>query len=245
MAPHASVEISTELLRTLHRIHRQRSDLQSRLARGPRQIKASEQANAAAAQALEDAKAKLKKARLATDEKQLQLKTREQRVAELQGKLNTASSNREFSAFKEQIAADQQANDVLSDEILESLEHLDELEAVVRQREQELAQRQKDHQALLEEVDTRAERLRKDLERVEAQRGEAEAQLPAAVKVDYDRLIASRGEEGLAPIEGHSCSGCYQTLSVQMIDQLRLSKFVRCPSCGAWMYLPEDHTLGD
>lgn len=245
MAPHASVEISTELLRTLHRIHRQRSDLQSRLDRGPRQIKASEQANAAAAKALEDAKAALKKARLATDEKQLQLKTREQRVADLQGKLNTAASNREFSAFKEQIAADQQANDVLSDEILESLEHLDELEAVVRQREEELEQRQKDHQALVKEIDTRTETLRKDLERVETQRAEAEALLPAAVKVDYDRLIGSRGEEGLAPIEGQSCSGCYQTLSVQMIDQLRLSKFVCCPSCGAWMYLPENHALGD
>lgn len=245
MPSHASVEISTELLRTLHRIHRQRSDLQSRLDRGPRQIQASEQATAAAEGALQEAKEKLKKARLAADEKQLQLKTREQRVEELQAKLNTAASNREFTAFKEQIAADKQANDVLSDEIFEGLEHLDELESVVGQRAEELAQRRKDHEALVAEVEARTQKLRNDLQRVEGQRAEAEAELPAAVKVDYERLIASRGEEGLAPIEGQSCSGCYQTLSVQMIDQLRLSKLVNCPSCGAWMYLPEDGALGN
>jgi hypothetical protein len=32
----------TETLRTLHRIHRQHSDLQDRLSRGPRQIQAAE-----------------------------------------------------------------------------------------------------------------------------------------------------------------------------------------------------------
>lgn len=244
MPSHASVEISTELLRTLHRIHRQRTDLQSRLNRGPRQIKASEEANAAAEGALQAAKEALKKARLATDEKQLQLKSREQRVEELQTKLNSAASNREFTAFKEQIAADKQANDVLSDEILEGLEHLDELQNIVRQREEEFEQRRKDHEALVTNVESRTKKLHDELQRVEMQLEESEAELPAAIKVDYERLISSRGEEGLAPIEGQSCSNCYQTLSVQMIDQLRLSKLVHCPSCGAWMYLPEDGALG-
>ncbi len=47
------------------------------------------------------------------------------RIVDLEGKLNTAASNREFSLLKEQIAADEQANSVLSDEILEALEQLD------------------------------------------------------------------------------------------------------------------------
>ncbi len=61
--------------------------------------------------------------------KQLQLREREARIKDLQVKLNTCSSNREYQALKEQIAADQQANSVLSDEILEALERIDVLQA--------------------------------------------------------------------------------------------------------------------
>ena len=36
------IEFSAKLLQTLHRIHRQREDLENELQRGPRQIKAGE-----------------------------------------------------------------------------------------------------------------------------------------------------------------------------------------------------------
>ena len=60
--------------------------------------------------------------------KQLQLKSREAQIDQLQTKLNTAASNREFNLLKEQIAADKQANSVLSDEILEAMDEIDGLE---------------------------------------------------------------------------------------------------------------------
>ena len=123
----SEIEFSTQLLRTLHRIHRQRADLQSQIDRCPRQIKAGEAMVAKAEANLLEVKEKNKKATLVYDEKQLQLKTREMRIDELAAKLNTAGTNREFSALKEQIAADKQANSVQSDEIFEALEELDQI----------------------------------------------------------------------------------------------------------------------
>lgn len=234
---------SAELLRTLHRLHRQLNDLKGQLDRGPRQQKAGEAAVVACEKALSDAKETLKQARLASDEKQLQLKSREQRVADTQGKLNTASSNREYDALKEQIAADLQANEVLSDEILESLEHLDELETAVAQRAKELSQRQQDQAALLEQIALRQTVVTPDLERIQSELLEAEATLPPEMRQDYDRIIAARGEDGLAPVDGESCGGCYQTLSPQVMNELYLSNYVVCAACGAWLYLPEDRRV--
>ena len=240
MASGPGTEITHGLLRTLHRIHRQVSDLKSQIDRGPRQINAGEAMVAKAADDAEQAKESLKKLRLASDEKQLQLKTREARIEDLKAKLNTAASNKEFSMLKEQIAADIQANAVLSDEILEQFEQLDVLQGEVSKVEQEFSKQEKEQATRVDEVTARVKSLENDLEGVLAQLKDAETQIPAELRVEYDRLISSRGEEALAPVEDESCGGCYQTLTTQVINQLQLSKLVMCPNCNSLLYLPED-----
>jgi len=47
------------------------------------------------------------------------------------------------------------------------------------------------------------------------------------------------GEDSLAPVEGGCCGGCSQTLTVQMLNLLKLDKPVFCMSCGRLLYLPE------
>lgn len=243
MKPDVATKISMDLLRTLHRIHRQRTDLSSQLSRGPRQIKASEEMVAQAESAANEAAAKLKNAKLAADSKQLQLKGREDRIADLKAKLNTAASNKEYTLLKDQISADESANDVLSDEIFEALERLDVLDTERIERNQELDQRRKDLATLSEKVQEKMAKLSAELEKVEAELLTAEAEMPAAMKVDYLRIVAARGEEGLAPVDGEICGGCNQTLTSQMMNRLYLAEAVRCPNCGAIMYLPEDRTV--
>ena len=243
MSSQSKIEISTELLRTLHRIHRQISDLRGQIERGPRQIKAGEALIANAAGEVENARAALRKAKLISDEKLLQLKSREIRIEGLQAKLNTAASNREFSTLQEQIAADNQANSVLSDEILEALEQIDVLEAALRQAEAELAKQQTDHELRTKEIEAKTSSLQSELERVESELEESEKQIPSVALQDYRRLTKARGEEALAPVESDSCGGCYQTLTMQYIERLRMSLLIRCPNCNAFLYFPEDRRV--
>src|SRR5687768_16396302 len=132
------MNISTESLRELHRIHRQLKDLRDRLDRGPKQMAAAEANVKKMETDLEQAKDASKKTRIAADQKQLQLKSREDKIKDLNGKLNQAASNREYQALKEQIAADEQANSVLSDELLEALEKMDQLAAAVKNADENL-----------------------------------------------------------------------------------------------------------
>ena len=64
--------------------------------------------------AYEQAREAHKQARMSVDEKQLQLREREARIQDLQGKLNSASSNREYQALKDQMAAQEMTNSVLT-----------------------------------------------------------------------------------------------------------------------------------
>ena len=75
--------------------------------------------------------AELKASKVALDQKQLQLKSGEGKIGELKVKLNQANTNREYQALRDQIAADEMANSVLADEILEAMEKLDQQKAAI------------------------------------------------------------------------------------------------------------------
>jgi predicted nucleic acid-binding Zn-ribbon protein len=229
----------TESLRTLHRIHRQQTDLRDRLERGPRQTKAGEAAVKKAEGDVIAAKDAYKAAKMASDEKQLQLKQREARLADLQSKLFSAQSNKEYQLLKDQMAADNQANSVLSDEILESLERLDVLQATIKAADEVLAKTKEEANKARQRVEEQQQGLEGELARVTGELQAAEDQLDGDFKPNYLRLARSMGVEALAPVEGGCCGGCSQTLTVQTLNVLRLDKPVFCKSCGRLLYLPE------
>lgn len=229
----------TETLRTLHRIHRQHTDLRDRLARGPRQIQVAEQSVKNAEASLAQAKDTYKSAKMSADEKQLQLKHRESKLVDLQAKLNMAQSNKEYQLLKDQMAADRQANSVLADEILEALEKLDQLQADVKTAEANLAKTKEELTKVRQRISDQQQGLETELARVRGELESAEGQLEGDFKDNYLRLSRSMGEDSLAAVEGGCCGGCSQTLTVQMVNLLKLDKPVFCKSCGRLLYLPE------
>jgi uncharacterized protein len=229
----------TESLRTLHRIHRQHSDLKDRLSRGPRQIQVAETSVKKCEADLAQAKDAYRHAKMASDEKQLQLKHREAKLVDLQAKLNMAQSNKEYQLLKDQMAADKQANSVLADEILEALEKIDQLQAAVKTAEANLAKTKDELSKVRNRVNDQQQGLESELARLSGELDAAEGQLEGEFKDNYLRLSRSMGEDSLAPVEGGCCGGCSQTLTVQMLNLLKLDKPVFCKSCGRLLYLPE------
>lgn len=232
--------MTADQIRTLHRIHTQLADLQDRHARGPRQV----QAHIAGVKNLENelaqAKSVAQAARVAADQKQLQLKSNETKIADLQTKLNSANSNKEYQALKEQIAADQMANSVLEDEILESLDKIEELQIAVKTAEERLARGKSELAKAEGSLAEQQTLIEGDIERLNGELAKAEAALPNEFRAAYDRLIKSMGAEAMAEVENEICSGCFTRIPPNKISQMMLSQEVTCLSCGRLLYMPED-----
>lgn len=233
------MSVSATVLRELHRIHQQLSDLRERLERGPRQVKAR-QANVAQQEAaLAASQERVKEARKLTDQKQLNLKSSEQKILDYQVKLNGASSNREYQAFVEQIAAAEMANSVLADEILEGMEKIDQLVIEVKHAETDLTAVKNDLLKFRDGVAAEGALINGDITRLEAELTEAEKALPASLKEDYSRVIRGKGAEGMASVEDMVCQGCGQQITLNMQNELMLSHPIFCKSCGSLLYLAE------
>ena len=231
--------VSAAALAELHRIHRQLTDLRSRLAKGPQQIKIAQLHVDKVEQEMATAKEEVQRARINSDQKELQLAEREGRIVDIKSKLNACSTNREYQAFLEQIAADEQANSVLSDEILELLDRITELEAVVEEVNQRRSTVQLERETIQQRVDEAKVLLETDVARLLGELQVAEDKLPADFRKDYQRLVNARGEEALAPLDGQTCGGCYQMVTTQTVNELMMSKPVFCKACGCLLYFNE------
>ncbi len=231
--------VTAEALQELHRIHRQLADLRERLERGPRQIRARQINVSKLTAAQSAAHEKVQKTRLASDQKQLELKAGEGRIEDWKARLNSCSSNREYQTLLEQIAAAEMAGSVLSDEILESLERIDQLEVADSQAKDLVKSGQDELVKCRDAVAQETEICNRDIGRLELELVKAEKNLPANLKGDYQRVIRGKGAEGMSEVEGQVCLGCGQQITLNMQNNLILDKLVFCASCGCLLYLGE------
>lgn len=233
------MNVSDSVVRKLHQTLVQIADIKTQIERGPRQIKAAQTQVDTAKDALQKCKDTIRQKKMDADRKQLQLREREGKIHDWEGKMNAASNNREYQAIKEQIAADTQANNVLSDEILETLEEIDSLQNSMKDLEERLKLTEADKVKVDASVAQRIDSLKQDLIRVEGILQETEKELDPDSLSHYKRIVSGRGEDGMAPIEDVSCGGCYTGLPPRIIDKLRLGQPMPCPSCGRLLYRNE------
>ncbi len=231
--------VTAAALRELHHLHQQLAELRDRVERGPKQIRAREANTAQLKAKVDEARARVQETQMAINRKQLDLKAGEQKVVDAKVRLNAASSNKEYQALVEQIAAAEMAGSVLADEILESMEKLDVQQLAVKEAEQLLAVGTQELEKTRQAIEASAASLRGDIERLEASLAQAESSLPADFKVDYQRVVRGKGANGLAAVDENVCGACGQQITLNMQNELRLSRPIFCKSCGCLLYLSE------
>jgi len=233
---------SVDTLRILHRIHRQLTDLNGRRRRGPN-LMLAHQANVKKQEAQRDRiQDETTKMKVATDAKQGRLKDGEEKINKLKTQMNTATSNREYQALKEQIAATEMANSVLADEILEGLERLDEMAEKIAEAEKLFAKTSEEAEKAQQKVQREEPLIIADIERLEAELSEHENQLDGDFKMLYLRISKVKGAETLAPLKGEYCNGCSKLVPLNNIANLMLDnpKPAICSGCGRMLYVPEN-----
>jgi len=231
------VALDFQLLRKIHRLLKQINDVEHRIRRGPMKVKVVAGNEANFLNELEAAQAAVKKCRMACDAKELQLDEREAKIVDFKGKLNAADSNKEFQLLKERIAADEQANAVQQDEILEQLERLDQLIATVETAKANYAKAQVETKKITDQVELETESLKSELKRVTEELAEAEKELPRDIMADYRRLVTAKSEDALGETDMQVCGNCNQRLTTQMAADLMLKKPLMCQGCGCLMYV--------
>ena len=227
---------TVDILRDLHRIHTQLTDLRARLERCPKQLDAAQARLVRAETGHEHQKADIQKLTLVSKEQELLLGEREARVEILKGKLRECSSNKEYQTLNDEITAINENVSSISDEILQQYDHLEEEQASLDILHNDV---EDSRTSLVETESYIAEEessLATEISRIELQLKDAEDILPHDFRTEYSRMTEARGPEGLAEVIENCCGTCFQQISLQMESELRVGKMVQCKGCAAILY---------
>lgn len=230
---------TTDIMASLHQILKSITEKREKLERGPIRVAAHQARVDDATSKLDATREQLTAARMLVDAKQLQLKTSEAKILDLQTKLNTCSNNREYQALLEQIAADQMAESVLEDEILECMENVDSLGQNVNDATSVVEDSKQQMKAESSRVDEEKGVLKSEIAQLTSDLSETENGLPEEIKPDYLRIVKTRKDDSLASVLDGICEGCFQQITPNMVAQLALKESVICTACGRLLYPSE------
>lgn len=234
---------STTSLRDLHQLHQRAKALRDRLTSGPKTLAARKLALETRQKTLEEARKGLQDEKVAVKKHEHHLQSQQSKSDDLRGKLNAVKKNEEYKAIQNQLALDKSHMDKTEGEVLEAMEKVDARTADVHAAEIEVKKFTEEVDALAKQIELHADAQRAQLAELDKAIVDAESFLEEDQRERYRRTVKQRGADALASVEGGACSGCYVTLTHQVMNELINGHTLQfCMTCGRMLYLTdEDH----
>ena len=176
----------------------------------------------------------------------LEIEVVEQRGRAERAERNLMSSKKQdeyTAAIREADAARKQIS-ALETQVLEQMENLDQSEAALKERVDEIASLNSDREARLKTFDEDTRLQSDQLVAARAERDRLFANLPKPMSGLYAR-ISARIRDGVAVAEARnrSCSACFMSIRPHVMSEIRRgSEVITCDNCGRILYYVQDST---
>lgn len=158
--------------------------------------------------------------------------------------LKTAQDQKQYEAAMRAIDTLDRQISKFETEVLEQLEIIDEVNGVLEERADEIANLEGDWEKTIGGFESELASEKKELDRLTALRKEVFSRLPDRLAAVYDRLV-SRSRDGIAVAEvtNGSCSACFMSLRKQVVVELNTTNdIITCESCTRILYIANDGT---
>jgi uncharacterized protein len=225
------------IFREVHSLQKTVRDLREQIDRFPYQLKAQKAKVTRHEQLLQEGQEALKRLKVKTHELEVSLKGKHQQIKKYEEQQRSATSSKEYDAFKTEIGHGQQECQRLEDEILTAMGESEEKAAALPTLEKALAQVRQDAADFEQTAKERQAALGQALAEAQQQLKEAETQIPPNIRPHYDRIVQAMGADALAPARDRACGACSSGLTAQNYNDLLGGSFVICKACGRILYL--------
>lgn len=168
------------------------------------------------------------------------VKSADEEVKKLDGRLNTVKNNAEYQAILFQIDSVKKERSLSETEALAKMDGIEALKGAAKDAQGVVAEEEKVFATFLQEAKLVREAREAEIAKVSVGRAALIADIPKALLANYDRLFASRDSLAVCAVEGQVCQGCYTRITHNDLAKLMgKSTMVQCGSCQRILYLPE------
>ena len=217
----------------------------AKLARSRRSVTVQENQVRSLQSALEAKKEECQLTKLQSERLELELKTRDQEVSKLRASLNAAKTNKEYAAVLTQLNTDKANATKIEDQVLTSLNRVDELKRQQTQHREALEGERARLADLERGVRDIEAKLSSQLEELEQQREAAANEIPPQALIMFERARDKHDGEAMAVVEQphprrteYNCSGCNMSITLETVNALQSRDEVQmCQTCSRILYL--------
>jgi len=189
--------------------------------------------------ALEAKKEEVLLTKVQFDRLELELKSRDETIARLRASLNSAKTNKEYSAVLTQLNTTKADNSKIETQILELLKDIeaDEVECEDIQKQIDEQKQQLEQNRI--EAATLADKYQAEIDEIQVEWNEVAKTIPEKPLEVFKRVTETYDGQAVTVIEqqedkkgAYSCGGCFMGITAECVNLLMTKDdIIRCPNC--------------
>ncbi len=196
---------------------------------------------------LEAKKEEIKMTRVQVDRLELELKTRDERIAKLRAALNMAKTNKEYSAFLTELNTSKADNSKVENQVLDLMKNVETDQAECAEIQTQLDEHKGKLDELRKGTETKAVELQDEIDVIQVEWDAAAKDVPPKAMEVFNRVADTYDGEALATagrqdekVDIFSCGGCFMGLPAETINRLMTKdEIIRCSNCTRILILRE------
>ncbi len=189
--------------------------------------------------ALEAKKEEVQLSKIQFDRLELELKSRDEQIIRLRASLNTARTNKEYSAVLTQLNTTKADNSKIESQSLELLKNIEADETECEEIQSQINEQKQHLEQLRTEVETLASKYQAEIDKIQAEWDQAAQIIPDKLLEIFKRVTETYDGQAVALIEqqdgkkgAYSCGGCFMGITAECVNLLMTKDdIIRCPNC--------------
>jgi hypothetical protein len=216
---------------------RRMMQLKAEQTRMPTEVAAVEKRVQEASAHLESIRQELK--HIETERKKLEIEAESGRtqIAKYKTQLFQIKSNTEYQALLKEIAKTEEEVRQVEDAELELMGRTEQLQHAAKEEQASLKDMASKAEAEKMALQKRASLIAQELTQLREEREKLAAQIDPDALARYERLMRSKGDMAVVPVQHGNCGGCHLQLAPQLIHNAKHStELASCDYCGRVLY---------
>lgn len=193
---------------------------------------------AGAEEAVTNAKQKVTEVELKIKSLELDIQTRKTSISRLKDQQFNTRKNEEFQALGYEVKRYENDVTALEDKELEFMEQIEARRPELQAAQAKLAETKKDIADELAKIEERSKNLEARQAELKAERSELAKPVEPSSLALYDRLLKSKGDIAVVPMQNNVCGGCHMKMVLNTQLKVKAAQeLAQCDLCGRILYL--------
>lgn len=211
-------------------------ELKDQLEKYPQEISRHNNKIENAKKSIAEAKKELEQTRKSKFDLDRKLAENQDSIKKAEKKLFEIKTYKEYEALQKEIGEAKRASGEVEEEILKNMEEIDRLEGLVKEKEVELAEMEKEYEQVASDYKIKIEALESNYTTKKREREKVSSLVNSDVLSMYER-IRRRNGVALVEVKNEVCTGCHMNIPPQLFNEvLTSSRIIQCPNCQRILY---------